>query len=79
MTLSVCGVRAVVHIEYTKAVSHILQQHDSRLVIHFKNTISRNKINTNCINHPPSHSHPPTPHKLKRRRKSKDGLCKRKP
>jgi len=66
MTLSVVGVRAVVHIEYTQTVSHILQQQDSRLVIHFKNTISRNKINTNCINHPS-----PPPYKLKREEKAK--------
>ena len=77
MTLSVGGVHAVVHIEYTARVSHILQQQDSRLVIHFKNAISRNKINTNCINH--ASIPPPPPHKLKRRRKSKDGLCKRRP
>jgi len=74
MTLSVGRVRAVVHIEYTQTVSHILQQHDSRLVIHFKNTISRNKINTNCINHPS-----PPPLQTKRGRKSKDGLGKRRP
>jgi hypothetical protein len=74
MTLSVGEVRTVQHIEYTKTRSHILQQHDGRLVIHFKNTISGNKINTNCINHLS-----PFLHKLKSRRKSKDGLCMSRP
>ena len=68
MTLSVGAVRAVVHIEYTETVSHILQQHDSRLVIHFKNTISRNKINTNCINHPPQLLPPQTKKEKKKQR-----------
>jgi hypothetical protein len=64
-----CGQSAdcCVHWIHEDGISYFTATRDSRLVIHFNNTISANKINTNCINHP-SPFLPPTKKGTKKQR-----------